>query len=97
MENKLKNVSPKGVLVQIAGGVTDWPERLQLVPLLQLAQPLPDLVEQVGALKAAAVAVEADHDGAEAADENGGPVHLEPLRHHLPAGRPITDRPQSFF
>lgn len=41
-------------------------------------------MEEVGALEAAAVAVKADDDGAEAADQNCGPVHLELLRHHLP-------------
>lgn len=40
-------------------------------------------MEQVGALEAAAVAIEADDDGAEAADQNRRPVHLELLRHHL--------------
>lgn len=62
------------------------PERLQLVPLLQLPQFPPDFVEKVGALEAAAVAVKADDDGAETADQNCGPVHPELLRHHLPAG-----------
>lgn len=62
------------------------PERLQLVPLLQYSQFPPDFVEEVGALEAAAVAVKADDDGAEAADQNRGPVHPELLRHHLAAG-----------
>lgn len=55
------------------------PEGLQLVSLLQLAQFPPHFVQEAGALEAAAVAVEADHDGAEAADQNRGPVHLELL------------------
>lgn len=46
-------------------------------------------MEEVGALKSAAVAVKADNNCAEAADQDGGPVHLELLRHHLPAGGPI--------
>lgn len=66
-----------------------WPERRQLVPFLQFPQILEDLVEEVGALEAAAVAVDAEDDRAEAADQNSGPVHLELLRHHLPAGCPV--------
>lgn len=65
------------------------PECLQLVPLLQFPQFPLDFVEEVGALEAAAVAVEADDDGAEAADQNRGPVHPELLRYHLPAGRTV--------
>ena len=65
------------------------PECLQLVPLLQFPQFPLDFVEEVGALEAAAVAVEADDDGAEAADQNRGPVHPELFRHHLPAGRTV--------
>lgn len=41
-------------------------------------------MQKVGALKATTVAVKADDNGAEAADQNCGPVHLELLRHHLP-------------
>lgn len=67
-----------------------WPERLQLVPLLQLPQPPLDFMKKVGALEAAAVAVKADDDGAEAADQNRGPVHLELLGHHLSTGRTIA-------
>lgn len=48
-------------------------------------------MEEVGALEAAAVAVEADDDGAEAADQDGGPVHPELLRHHLAARRPVPE------
>lgn len=40
-------------------------------------------MQEAGALEAAAVAVEADDDGAEAADQDRGPVHLELLRHRL--------------
>lgn len=68
------------------------PQRLQLVPLLQFPQFPPDFVEEVGALEAAAVAVEADDDGAEAADQDRGPVHPELLRHHLAAGGTVTER-----
>lgn len=67
------------------------PQRLQLVPLLQLPQFPADFVEEVGALEAAAVAVEADDDGAEAADQDGGPVHPELLRYHLAARRPVPE------
>lgn len=65
------------------------PECLQLVPLLQFPQFPLDFVEEVGALEAAAVAVEADDDGAEAADQHRGPVHPELLRYHLPARRTV--------
>lgn len=65
------------------------PECLQLVPLLEFTQFPADFVEKVGALEATAVAVKADNDGAVAADQNCGPVHLELLRHHLPARRAI--------
>ncbi|MEQ2206289.1 hypothetical protein XENOCAPTIV_027134, partial [Xenoophorus captivus] len=56
-----------------------------LVPLLQLPKPPANLVEQVGSLETAAVAVKADNDGAETADEYRGPVHPELLRYHLSA------------
>lgn len=55
------------------------PECLQLVPLLQLSQFPPDFVEKVGALEATAMTIEADDDGAIAADQDGGPVHPELL------------------
>lgn len=71
------------------------PQGLQLVPLLQLPQPPPDLVQEVGALEAAAVAVEADDDGAEAADQDCGPVHPELLRNHLTAGCAVTGNARS--
>lgn len=65
------------------------PECLKLVPLLQLAQFPPHFVQEAGALEAAAVAVEADDDGAKAADQNRGPVHLELLWHWLAARHSI--------
>lgn len=69
--------------VPIVTGAGSIPECLQLVPLLQLPQFPPHFVQEAGALEAAAVAVEADDDGAEAADQDSGPVHLELLRHRL--------------
>lgn len=47
-------------------------------------------MEQVGALEATAMAIKADNDGAETADENCGPVHPELFSHHLPARCAIT-------
>lgn len=47
-------------------------------------------MEKVGALEAAATAVKADDDGAEAADQNRRPVHSELLRHHLTARRTVS-------
>lgn len=70
------NSNPSLVDVRLFGYQS---ECLQLVPLLQLAQFPPHFVQEAGALEAAAVAVEADDDGAEAADQNCGPVHLELL------------------
>lgn len=75
--------------VPIMTGAGSIPECLQLVPLLQLPQFPPHFVQEAGALEAAAVAVEADDDGAEAADQDGGPVHLELLRHRLATRHPI--------
>lgn len=71
------------------------PQGLQLVPLLQFSQFPPDFVQEVGALEAAAVAVEADDDGAEAADQDCGPVHPELLRHHLTARGTVTGKRRS--
>lgn len=47
-------------------------------------------MQEAGALEAAAVAIEADDDGAEAADQNCGPVHPELLGHRLPAWRTVA-------
>lgn len=77
------------------GGDFGSPQRLQLVPLLQFSQFPPDFVEEVGALEAAAVAVEADDDGAEAADQDRGPVHPELLRHHLATRGAVTENTRS--
>lgn len=71
----------------VPGGAS--PECLQLIPLLQLPQLPSDFVQKVGSSEAAAVAVKADHDGAETADQNRGPVHLELLRHHLATRRAV--------
>lgn len=67
------------VWATVTCAVEGVPQCLQLVPLLQFSQVPPDLVEEVGALETAAVAVKADDDGAEAADQNRGPVHPELL------------------
>lgn len=94
-ENLGKNVLGLQDYEELLAALADvGPECLQLVPLLQLSQLPPDFVEQVGALKAAAVAIEADDNGAEAADQNGVPVHMELLRHHLAARRtvPVENR-----
>lgn len=65
--------------VTLAGEAGGLPECLQLVLLLEFSQFPPDFVEEVGALEAAAVAIKADDDGAEAADQDCGPVHPELL------------------
>ena len=67
-------------------------ERVLLILLLEHAQFPLDPVQQVGALEAAASPVAAHHDGAEAAHQHRGPVHLKPLRHRLTAGRPVAAR-----
>lgn len=68
------------------------PECVLLVLLLEHAQPLLDPVQQVGALEAAASPVAAHHDGAEAAHQRRGPVHVKLLRHRLAAGCPVAAR-----
>lgn len=66
------------------------PECVPLVLLLSHAQLFLDPVQQVGSLEAAATPIAAHHDGAEAAHQRCGPVHVKLLRHCLATRCPVT-------
>lgn len=68
------------------------PECVPLVLLLSHAQLLLDAVQQVGSLEAAATPIAAHHDGAEAANQRCGPVHVKLLRYRLATRGTVTAR-----
>lgn len=61
-----------------------------LILFLEHAQLLLDPVQEVGAVEAAASSIASHHNGAEAADQHRGPVHVKLLRHHLATRCPIA-------